>query len=173
MAKERTSVRMQAQIRILSGQGHSIRSIARILRLSRRTVRKFLEPASEPVIEGGGWRMETVDWEYVRQDVYITDPATGNKVLTQFFLGVLPFNSYFFGEFVADQKLATFIGVQSRMFAYFGRGDPLRGGGQSEKRREPSGPVRSRRHYFCQLHRKFFWPIRFAHSQCANRPLLD
>ena len=44
MAKERTSVRMQAQIRILSDQGHSIRSIARILRLSRRTVRNFLEP---------------------------------------------------------------------------------------------------------------------------------
>jgi IS30 family transposase len=38
MAKERTSVRMQAQIKILSEQGHSIRSIARILRLSRRTV---------------------------------------------------------------------------------------------------------------------------------------
>jgi transposase-like protein len=38
MAKERTSVRMQAQIRILCEQRHSIRSIARILRLSRRTV---------------------------------------------------------------------------------------------------------------------------------------
>lgn len=179
MAKERTSVRMQAQIKTLSEQGHSIRSIARILRLSRRTVRKFLEPASEPAAEGGSW-METVDWEYVRQEVYgkgttvkqiqrevapdigyvkfwrafrekvsvqaspdqvtirldhkpaertqidfcdgvfITDPATGNKTLTQFFLGVLPFSSYFFGEFVLDQKLATFIGVQSRMFAYFG-----------------------------------------------------
>jgi transposase len=69
MAKERTSVRMQAQIKTLSEQGHSIRSIARILRLSRRTVRKFLEPASEPAAGGGGW-METVDWEYVRQEVY-------------------------------------------------------------------------------------------------------
>ena len=179
MAKERTSVRMQAQIRILSEQGHSIRRIARILRLARRTVRKFLEPAPEPTGGGGGW-METVDWEYVRQEVYgkgttvkqiqrevapdiayvkfwrafrekvgaqasadqvtirldhkpaekiqidfcdgvfITDPVTGNKTLTQFFLGVLPFSSYVFGEFVLDQKLATFIGVQSRMFAYFG-----------------------------------------------------
>ena len=69
MAKERTSVRMQAQIKILSEQGHSIRSIARILRLSRRTVRKFLEPAPQPTSEIGGW-METVDWEYVRQEVY-------------------------------------------------------------------------------------------------------
>lgn len=69
MAKERTSVRMQAQIKILSEQGHSIRSIARILRLSRRTVRKFLEPAPHSATEGGGW-MATVDWEYVRQEVY-------------------------------------------------------------------------------------------------------
>ena len=68
MAKERTSVRMQAQIKTLSEQGHSIRSIARILRLSRRTVRKFLE-GPQPVTEGGGW-VETVDWEYVRQEVY-------------------------------------------------------------------------------------------------------
>jgi hypothetical protein len=52
--------------------------------------------------------------------LFITDSVTGHKTLTQFFLGVLPFSSYFFGEFVLDQKLATFIGVQSRMFAYFG-----------------------------------------------------
>jgi len=38
MAKERTSVRMKAQIKTLFEQGYSIRSIARLLRLSRRTV---------------------------------------------------------------------------------------------------------------------------------------
>ena len=68
MAKERTSVRMQAQIKTLSEQGHSIRRIARILRLSRRTVRKFLETTVEPPTESRGW-VETVDWEYVRQEV--------------------------------------------------------------------------------------------------------
>ena len=179
MAKERTSVRMQAQIKTLSEQGHSIRRIARILGLSRRTVRKFLDTTVQPAAESSSW-METVNWEYVRQEVYgkgttvkqiqrevapdiayvkfwrvfrekvsvqaspdqvtirlhhkpaektqidfcdglfLTDPVTGNKTLTQFFLGVLPFSSYFFGEFVLDQKLSTFIGVQSRMFAYFG-----------------------------------------------------
>ncbi len=179
MAKERTSVRMQAQIKILSEQGHSIRSIARVLRISRRTVRKFLEPTPEPPRESGGW-VETVDWDYVRQQVYgtgttvkqiqrevapeiayvkfwrqfreklchqaspdqvtirlhhkpaektqidftdglwITEPLSGKKTLTQFFLGVLPFSSYTFGEFVLDQKLFTFISVQERMFAYFG-----------------------------------------------------
>ena len=55
MAKERTSVRMQAQIKTLSEQGHSIRRIARILRLSRRTVRKFLETTVEPPTESSGW----------------------------------------------------------------------------------------------------------------------
>jgi transposase len=179
MAKERTSVRMQAQIKIMSEQGHSIRSIARVLKLSRRTVRKYLEPASQPAIESGGWE-EKIDWDYVRQEVYgkgttvkqigqevapeiayvkfwrafreqagrqaspeqvtlrlhhkpaektqvdfcdgifITDRTSGKNTLTQFFLGVLPFSSYTFGEFVLDQKLATFIGVQQRMFAYFG-----------------------------------------------------
>ena len=187
MAKERTSVRMQAQIKTLSEQGHSIRRIARVLRLSRRTVRKYLEstpcPPSESglcaVAEAGGW-VETVDSEYVRQEVYgkgttvkqiqrevapeiayvkfwrafrekvspqasagqvtirlhhkpaektqidftdglfITERGSGSKILTQFFLGVLPFSSYTFGEFVLDQKLPTFIGAQQRMFAFFG-----------------------------------------------------
>lgn len=179
MAKERTSVRMQAQIKTLSEQGHSIRRIARVLRLSRRTVRKFLEPAPQLCSESGDW-VETVDWDYVRQEIYgkgttvkqiqqevapeiayvkfwrafrekvnhqaspdqvtirlhhkpaektqidfcdglfITERETGNKILTQFFLGVLPFSSYTFGEFVLDQKLPTFIGVQERMFAFFG-----------------------------------------------------
>jgi len=179
MAKERTSVRMQAQIKIMSEQGHSIRRIARVLKLSRRTVRKYLEPAPQQPSESGGWE-ETIDWDYVRQEVYgkgttakqigqevapeiayvkfwrvfrekagrqaspeqvtirlhhkpaektqvdfcdgvfITERDSGKKTLTQFFLGVLPFSSYTFGEFVLDQKLSTFIGVQQRMFAYFG-----------------------------------------------------
>ena len=54
MAKERTSVRMQAQIKIMSEQGHSIRSIARVLKLSRRTVRRYLEPAPQWPSENGG-----------------------------------------------------------------------------------------------------------------------
>jgi transposase len=69
MAKERTSVRMQAQIKTLWEQGYSIRRIARILRLSRKTVRKYLESAQELAADSGGW-IETVDWEYVRQEVY-------------------------------------------------------------------------------------------------------
>jgi transposase len=179
MAKERTSVRMQTQIRLMSEQGYSIRAIARTLKLSRKTVRRILGIAVVQSSELPEW-IGAVDWEYVRQEIYgkgttvkqiqrevapdiayvkfwrafreklgcqaspdqvtirldhkpaekaqidfcdgvfITDSVTGNKTLTQFFLGVLPFSSYTFGEFVLDQKLSTFIGVQSRMFAYFG-----------------------------------------------------
>ena len=179
MAKERTSVRMQTQIKIMSEQGHSIRTIARVLKLSRRTVRKYLEPAPVATEKTGGWEAE-IDWEYVREEVaargttikqigrevapqieyvkfwraywehaspvaspsevtirldhkpgekvqvdfsdgvWLTDRATGKKTLTQLFLGVLPFSSHVFGEFVFDQKLPTFIGLNERMFAYFG-----------------------------------------------------
>jgi hypothetical protein len=52
--------------------------------------------------------------------VWLTDRATGKKTLTQLFLGVLPFSSHVFGEFVLDQKLPTFIGLNERMFSYFG-----------------------------------------------------
>jgi transposase len=179
MAKERTSVRMQTQIKIMSEQGHSIRTIARVLKLSRRTVRKYLEPAPAAAEKTSGWEAQ-IDWEYVRQEVagrgttikqigrevapeieyvkfwrayweyaspvaspsevtirldhqpgdkvqvdfsdgvWLTDRATGKKTLTQLFLGVLPFSSHVFGEFVLDQKLPTFIGLNERMFSYFG-----------------------------------------------------
>src|SRR3989442_14058510 len=69
MAKERTSVRIQAQINSLSEQGHSIRSIARVLKLSRRTVRRYLEPALQWPSENGGLE-EKIDWGYVRQGGY-------------------------------------------------------------------------------------------------------
>ncbi len=62
MAIERTSVRMQTQIKVMSAQGHSLRSIARVLRLSRRTVRKYLEPDPQPPSENSGWEQK-VDWD--------------------------------------------------------------------------------------------------------------
>jgi hypothetical protein len=39
MAKERTSVRLQTQIKLMSEQGHTIRSIARVLKLSRHRLK--------------------------------------------------------------------------------------------------------------------------------------
>jgi DNA invertase Pin-like site-specific DNA recombinase len=60
MAKETTSVLMQTQIKIMFEQGHSIRTIARVLKVSRRTVRKYLEPAPVATEKSGGWK-EQID----------------------------------------------------------------------------------------------------------------
>ena len=182
MAKGRTSVRMQEQIKILSTQGVSIRKISKALGVSRKTVRKTLgttDPQQEASsaktlvcwatrIDWGSVRQEVLEkgctikqihrevapevpyvafWRAFRQHVPvspevtirlhhkpgektqidfcdgigITDPRTGKKITsTQLFVGVLPFSSYTFGEFVENQKLPTFIGVQERMFSFFG-----------------------------------------------------
>ncbi len=68
MTTERTSVRMQAQIRRMFQQGYSIYAIARILRISRKTTRKFLDSTPAPH-EPPPW-VRAVDWEYVRREVY-------------------------------------------------------------------------------------------------------
>lgn len=52
--------------------------------------------------------------------IAIVDRATGEKRKTHLFCGVLPFSSYAFGEFVWNQKLASFIESHERMWAYFG-----------------------------------------------------
>lgn len=176
MAKERTSVRMQEQIRIMSAQGVSIRRIAKALSVSRKTVRKILgmtDPPQESVAEE---KVLPIDWNHVREEVGkgctikqihreaapemsylgfwrafrselpvapevtirlhhkpgektqidfcdgipVTDPRTGKTRPTQIFVGVLPFSSFTFGEFVENQKLPTFLGVQERMFTFFG-----------------------------------------------------
>lgn len=50
----------------------------------------------------------------------IVNPTTGEVTSTELFVGVLPFSSYTFGEFVPNQKLDTFIRVQDSMWSYFG-----------------------------------------------------
>ena len=69
MAKERTSVRMQAQIKLMSEQGYSIRAIARTLKIARKTVRRILGITVAESSEPEPW-IGAVDWEYVRQEVY-------------------------------------------------------------------------------------------------------
>ncbi len=69
MAKERTSVRMQAQIKLMSEQGYSIRAIARTLKIARKTVRRILGITVAESSEPAPW-IGAVDWDYVRQEVY-------------------------------------------------------------------------------------------------------
>lgn len=177
MAKERKSVRMREQVKTMSSQGCSIRTIARALRISRQMVRKILGIGVE-ALPSGMTEAEpaSINWDHVREEVGkgctikqihretapemsylhfwrdfrnlspvqpevtirlhhkpgekthidfkdgipIVDPKTGRKTPTWLFVGTLPFSSYTFGEFVLDQKLPTFLGVQERMFFFFG-----------------------------------------------------
>ena len=80
----------------------------------------FTEPSPSEVTI----RLDHKPGEKVQVDfsdgVWLTDSTTGKKTLTEFFLGVLPFSSHVFGDFVLDQKLPTFVRLDERMFAYFG-----------------------------------------------------
>ncbi len=62
---------------------------------------------------------ERVQIDYT-DGIAILDLKTGEIIQTQLFVGVLPFSSLTFGEFVLDQKLAGFIESQKNMFAFFG-----------------------------------------------------
>ncbi|MEC4680107.1 MAG: helix-turn-helix domain-containing protein [Nitrospirota bacterium] len=64
MAKESTSVRMQAQIQRMAEQGYSVRAIARALKVSRKTVRKILGITPNEESEVAGW-IQAVDWDSV------------------------------------------------------------------------------------------------------------
>jgi len=177
MARERVSQRMQKEIQSLHERGYSRRAIARILKVSRKTVRKFIFHETAPIAAAIDVEpTKTIDWkvvvesyakgvtlsqlhrEYAEESSYLSfwrafrrlkpvqpevtlkldhqpaersqidftdgisvvDRETGLIRKTQLFVGVLPFSSYTFGEFVLDQKLPTFLGVQDRMFAFFG-----------------------------------------------------
>lgn len=50
----------------------------------------------------------------------VVDLKTGEVIPTHLFVGVLPFSSYTFAEFVLNQKLHSFIRSQQNMFAFFG-----------------------------------------------------
>lgn len=50
----------------------------------------------------------------------IIDPQSNESSKSELFVGVLPFSSYTFAEFVPNQKLETFLRVQDAMWHYFG-----------------------------------------------------
>lgn len=182
MAMERISVRMQGEIKRLHEAGYPIRAISRSLRLSRKTIRRYLglgKGEGGPEAEREATWADRIDWEWAKKEVgkgatikqvhleaaaegvdyvgfwrayhkrcggaresdvtirlihkpgekayvdfcdgiEIVEGSTGKRTKTELFVGVLPFSSYTFAEFVPDQKLPSFIGAQERMFADFG-----------------------------------------------------
>ena len=84
-----------------------------------RALRRLCPVMPEPVLRLQHKPGERSQIDYC-DGIEIVDLMTGAKITTQLFVGVLPFSSYTFAEFVADQKLPTFIESQKNMFAFFG-----------------------------------------------------
>ena len=183
MSRKGISIYMEKQILELKQQGKKIKSIARVLGISRNTVRRVfrkneeikksseeLKPAKQEWHSALNWEEickkrgqgytvqqlhknyaanlasywafgrilkkkmpkttqiaipmnyepgRTVQIDYA-DGIDIVDPKTGKVTKTEFFCGVLPKSSFFYGEFTKDQKLETFIRSQERMFGFFG-----------------------------------------------------
>jgi transposase len=84
-----------------------------------RAFRRRCPTSPEPVLRLQHKPGERAQIDYC-DGIGIFDLKTGAKIATQLFVGVLPFSSYTFGEFVLDQKLPSFIRSQQNMFAFFG-----------------------------------------------------
>lgn len=84
-----------------------------------RAFRRFCPVVPEPVLRLRHEPGERCQIDYT-DGIEIVDLKSGDKIKTQLFVGVLPFSSLTFGEFVADQKLPTFIRSQQNMFSFFG-----------------------------------------------------
>lgn len=84
-----------------------------------RGLRRLCPVKPEPVLRLQHKPGERSQIDYT-DGIEIVDLQSGQKLKTQLFVGVLPFSSLTFGEFVADQRLPTFISSQKNMFAAFG-----------------------------------------------------
>lgn len=84
-----------------------------------RAFRKHCPTVPEPVLRLNHKPGERAQIDYC-DGLAIVDHTTGEVIKTQLFVGVLPFSSYTFGEFVLDQKLHSFIRSHQNMFAFFG-----------------------------------------------------
>lgn len=84
-----------------------------------RGLRRVCPMMPEPVLRLQHQPGERCQIDYT-DGIEIVDLKSGRKIKTQLFVGVLPFSSLTFAEFVFDQKLPTFIGSQQNMFAFFG-----------------------------------------------------
>lgn len=70
MASRRTSIAMQNQVLELSKQGFTIRKIAKVLGLSRNTVRSILRCKPEPPISEVQTSPPTIDWQKVNEEFH-------------------------------------------------------------------------------------------------------
>ena len=84
-----------------------------------RELKQHLPPQAEVSLRREHVIGSEVEIDYC-DGIVITDHATGKKTKTHLFVGVLPFSSYTFGEFVWNQRLDSFIASHERMWSFFG-----------------------------------------------------
>jgi transposase len=89
MAKDRTSVGVQAKIKKMFELGYSIHSIARNLKISRKTVRKYLGILPQETSQSPGL-IQAVNWDYVLQKVL----SGGRTTIKQIHREIAPEVSY-------------------------------------------------------------------------------
>ena len=63
---------------------------------------------------------ESAEVDYSGDSIPIYDPATGEIVKTELFVGASSYSGYFYGEFSYTQRLEDVITSHNNMFAYFG-----------------------------------------------------
>lgn len=62
----------------------------------------------------------SIEVDYSGDGIQIINPATGEILTAQLFVGTLSYSGYFYGEFTLTQRLEDFIGAHRNMFAFFG-----------------------------------------------------
>ena len=110
-AVAKVSVAMQKQILELHLQGMTARKIAKVLKVSRNTIRRIVN--NKCLIPPGP---VVPPWAEV---IDIINPSTGEVTATSLCCGVMAMSSYTFGEFTLTQKRDDLIGSMENAFRYF------------------------------------------------------
>ncbi len=62
----------------------------------------------------------SIEVDYSGDGIQIINPATGEILTAQLFVGTLSYSGFFYGEFTLTQRLEDFIGAHRNMFDFFG-----------------------------------------------------
>lgn len=62
----------------------------------------------------------SIEVDYSGDGIQIINPATGEIITAQLFVGTLSYSGYFYGEFTLTQRLEDFISSHNNMFSFFG-----------------------------------------------------
>ena len=85
-----------------------------------KQVSKRLGPEIEITVKLPRLPGESLEVDYSGKGISILNPATGEIIKTELFVGVLSFSKKIFAEFTYSQQLEDFISSHNKMFRYYG-----------------------------------------------------